>query len=273
MKAQCTCQRDFVPSVTLISSIRLEVWSQRLCDNACGIEAISPISLDTGSCVYVIVLTVMARRPPPRREDAKVATLRASGTLHPDPEVVRDDAFASGTEFFDRRDRLQVKYEMLRRHRVDGRPVTEVAPAFGVSRQAYYAAAQAFEAQGLAGLLSRPRGPQRAHKCTDAILDFVERWQGEHGAEEAAESAADAVARRFGVALHPRSLDRALARRKKNGAARRRLRHELSAVGSARADHAVRGAAPGGHCARRSAPPWSRVGAVRGAGHARLARR
>jgi len=156
----------------------------------------------------------MARRPSPRREDAKAATLRASGTLHPHPDVVRDDAFISGSEFFDRRDRLQVKYEMLRRRRVDGRPVTEVATTFGVSRQAYYGAAEAFKAQGLAGLLPRPRGPQRAHKCTDAILDFVERWQNAHGAE-AEETAADAVARRFGIAIHPRSLDRALARRKK----------------------------------------------------------
>ena len=151
----------------------------------------------------------MPRHPLSPRDDGKTAALRASGTLHPHPETVRDAVFLTH-DFFDRRDRVQVRYEMLRRHRIEGRPVTEVAGAFAVSRQAFYGAARAFGAAGIAGLLPRPRGPQRAHKCTDEILDFVERWQ-----PTAAEPAAAAVARRFGVAIHPRSLARALARRKK----------------------------------------------------------
>jgi transposase len=157
-------------------------------------------------------MTTMPRRPKPRPDDAKTAALRASGTLHPHPEAVGDEAF-SGHEFFDRRDRVQVKYEMLRRHRVDGQPVTEVASTFGVSRQAFYTAERGFQDQGIAGLLPRPRGPKRAHKCTDEILDFVEQWSAE--AHDSQETAAQAVARRFGVSIHPRSLDRALARRKK----------------------------------------------------------
>jgi len=153
----------------------------------------------------------MSRRQKPR-EDTKTAALRASGTLHRHPEAVRDQAF-SGQEFFDRRDRLQVKYEMLRRHRVDGQPVTEVADTFGVSRQAFYTAERGFQAKGIAGLLPRPRGPKRAHKCTDEILDFVEQWSCEE--HDPQETAAQAVTRRFGISIHPRSLDRALARRKK----------------------------------------------------------
>ena len=162
----------------------------------------------------VIIVTLMPRHRPAQTEDAKTATLRRSGTLHPHPEAVHDEAFAAGAEFFDRRDRLQVRYEMLRRHRVDGRPVTEVATTFGVSRQAFYITERAFQSDGLAGLLPRPRGPQRPHKCTDAILDFVERWRRTPGAQTET-TAAEAVARHFGVAIHPRSLDRALARRKK----------------------------------------------------------
>lgn len=162
--------------------------------------------------MYEIIVTEMPRRLKPRSEDPKVAALRASGTLHPHPESIRDEAFST-EEFFDRRDRLQVKYEMLRRHRVERRPVTEVAVAFGASRQAFYTTARAFEAQGIAGLLPRPRGPKRAHKCSDEILDFVERQRVEEA--EPGETAAQLVERRFGVAIHPRSLDRALARRKK----------------------------------------------------------
>jgi transposase len=151
------------------------------------------------------------RRLPP--EDPKTAALRAAGALHPHPNAVQDETFGQH-EFFDRRDRVQVKYEMLRRHRVDGRPVTDVATAFGASRQTFYTTLAAFTTKGIPGLLPRPRGPQRAHKCTDDILDFVERWRAEHEAA-APLSVVHAVQRRFGVTIHPRSLLRALARREK----------------------------------------------------------
>jgi hypothetical protein len=158
----------------------------------------------------------MARRRQPVPDDPKAAALRAVGALHPRPEAVQDAGFAH-QEFFDRRDRVQVKYEMVRRHRVDGRPVTEVATAFGVSRQAFYAAETAFTAAGLPGLLPRPRGPKGAHKCTDEILDFVEQQRAGVPSRSAA-AMADAVRERFGVAIHPRSLARAVVRRKKNRA-------------------------------------------------------
>jgi transposase len=154
----------------------------------------------------------MPRRHP-AQEDAKAAALRAAGALHLRPEAVQDDAFVRH-EFFDRRDRVQVKYEMVRRHRVDGRPVTDVAAAFGLSRQAFYTADAAFSARGIPGLLPGPRGPQRAHKCTDEILDFVEGWRAEHETSTDARLA-EAVQQRFGVRIHPRSLTRALARREK----------------------------------------------------------
>ena len=161
----------------------------------------------------------MARRPSPL-PDPKTEALRRARALHPRPEAVQDPAFASG-EFFDRRDLMQVKYEMLRRHRVDGRPVTEVARWFGLSRQAFYKAQDALEAEGIPGLLPRPRGPRRAHKCTEEVLDFVDAWRSEHGGPGGA-SEVDAVEERFGVRIHPRSIDRALARRKKKRARGRR---------------------------------------------------
>lgn len=161
----------------------------------------------------------MTRRSPPA-PDPKTEALRRAKTLHPRPEAVEDPAFA-GEEFFDRRDLVQVKYEMLRRHRVEGRPVTEVARSFGLSRQAFYKAQQALEAEGIPGLLPRPRGPRRAHKCTDEVLDFVEAWRSEHGGP-GGKREVRAVEERFGVRIHPRSIDRALARRKKKRARGRR---------------------------------------------------
>ena len=56
-------------------------------------------------------------------EDPKVEALRAARSLNPRPGVVRDERFAD-SEFFDARDLVQVKYEMVRRVRVDGDAVS-----------------------------------------------------------------------------------------------------------------------------------------------------
>jgi predicted Zn-dependent protease len=48
------------------------------------------------------------------RKRAKIAALREEGTLHSAPEKVRDPKFQD-SDFFDPRDAVQVKYEMLRR--------------------------------------------------------------------------------------------------------------------------------------------------------------
>jgi transposase len=161
----------------------------------------------------VIMVTHMARRRSDGAADPKVAALRAAGALHPHPEAVHDDAFLRHP-FFDPRDRVQVKYEMLRRHRVDGQPVTQVAASFSISRQAFYEALTAFTAMGLPGLVPKRPGPKRAHKCTDAILDFAERWQTD-AQEPSAAGVAAAIRQQFHVTIHPRSLQRALDRRKK----------------------------------------------------------
>ena len=52
--------------------------------------------------------------------EEKLAILRQTHTLHPHPERVRDPLFTSGSPFFDPRDLVQVKYELLRKVRVDG---------------------------------------------------------------------------------------------------------------------------------------------------------
>ena len=60
-----------------------------------------------------------------QREDPKVEALREERTLNPRPEAVTDEAFAA-SEFLDARDLVQVKYEMVRRVRVDGETVSAV---------------------------------------------------------------------------------------------------------------------------------------------------
>ncbi len=144
-------------------------------------------------------------------DDPRLASLREQRALHRHPETVQDEAFRSD-DFFDPRDLVQVRYEMLRRHRIDGKAVSDVAHSFGVSRQAFYVTDANFRTRGLPGLLPRQRGPRRAHKCTDEILDFVEQWRQ---TTDGKETVVEAVRRRFEVTINPRSIERAMKRRKK----------------------------------------------------------
>ena len=54
----------------------------------------------------------------PQPLDSKGESLRQQGVLNPHPEKVADPLFHD-SEFFDPRDLVQVKYEMLRRVRVE----------------------------------------------------------------------------------------------------------------------------------------------------------
>ena len=146
-----------------------------------------------------------------RAGDGKVQELARSRTLNPRPEAVVDEAFRS-SEFFDARDLVQVKYEMVRQVEADRLAVVAAAGAFGFSRQSYYTAARALADEGLAGLVPAKPGPRGAHKLTDEVLEYLEGLREADPELGAAELAA-AVGERFGVTVHRRSVERALARR------------------------------------------------------------
>jgi len=145
-----------------------------------------------------------------RRQDPKVAALREQRSLNPRPGEVVDEAFGS-LEFFDARDLVQVKYEMVRRVRVDRVPVGRAAAAFGFSRPSFYQAAAAVDAHGLAGLVPARPGPRRAHKLTEEIVTFARAQRETEPGLRSAELAAR-IADQFGISVHPRSVERALAR-------------------------------------------------------------
>jgi len=148
-------------------------------------------------------------------ERKKDAALRASGTFNPRAARVTDALFVKGS-FFDARDLVQVKYEMLRRVREDGMQVAQAATAFGFSRVAFYEIQRAWQREGMSGLLPRPRGPRHAHKLTDGVMDLVCAAQSEDAALRAP-ALVELVRDRFGIEVHPRSIERALARRSKKG--------------------------------------------------------
>lgn len=144
----------------------------------------------------------------------KAAELRRHHALNPRPDDVTDPAFRSGDPFFDRADLVQVKYEMLRRAREEGRPVSRAAAAFGFSRPSFYAAQATFEAAGLAGLVPQRPGPRRAHKLSEPVVDALATALAADPSLDPADLAA-LVEERFGIRVHRRSVERALERRKK----------------------------------------------------------
>src|SRR5258708_16014369 len=144
-------------------------------------------------------------------EAAKVTALREARCLNPHPEQVTDQAFCS-EEFFDARDMVQVKYEMVRAVTVDGVSVTDAAAAFGYSRPAYYQAAAALAESGLEGLVPAKPGPRGGHKLTEQILTWAEEQMAADPRLKAA-WLVEPIAEQFGVRVHPRSIERALARR------------------------------------------------------------
>jgi transposase len=149
------------------------------------------------------------------QQQRKAVALREHGSLHPRPSRVRDPQFRN-SEFFDPNDLVLVKYEMLRRVRVEGFSATAAARAFGFSRVAFYQALASFERGGLPGLVPRRRGPKEAHKLTDPVLKFIDQCRLADGGVRAP-ALATLIKKKFGRSVHPRSIERALKRGPKKG--------------------------------------------------------
>lgn len=146
--------------------------------------------------------------------DAKLAALTASGTLNRSPLAVRDPLFRSGG-FFDPRDLLQLRYELIRRHRVENLSVATTAELFGVSLPTAYQAHASFEAAGLAGLLPKRRGPKQGHKLTPEVLAHIEQRRHERPDWRARDVQTE-LQQHFGLTIHRRSLERVLHGKKKS---------------------------------------------------------
>ena len=97
----------------------------------------------------------------------------------------------------------------------DAQGITDACAAFGFSRPSFYQAQTAFEREGLSGLLPKRRGPRAAHKLTDEVSAFVAQQIGEDQTL-AWPALVQRIAQHFDLTVHPRSIERALMREKKN---------------------------------------------------------
>jgi len=151
--------------------------------------------------------------PGRKLSDPKLAALLNQGAANPRPQTVHDAAFHD-SDFFDPRDLVQVRYEMLRRVRSEGQSIAGAAASFGVSRPTFYKARTDFERDGLPGLLPAKRGPHGPHKLTAEVMDLVASALSEDSSLDA-HALADLLGRRKGLRVHPRTIERALSRSKK----------------------------------------------------------
>jgi transposase len=156
----------------------------------------------------------------PRGTSNKRRALEQEGTRHPARTRVRAPLFWEHPTFFDARDELQVKYEMLRAHGVDGQPVTTVCDRFGYSRQTFYILWPRFVRRGVAGLRDGRPGRVGPVKCTPDVVAFL-RAQRTANPAVSIPDLVERLARERDVQLHRRTVERLVGRgRKKNSSAR-----------------------------------------------------
>jgi transposase len=84
----------------------------------------------------------------------------------------------------------------------------------GFSRPSFYQAQALFEQGGLPGLLPQRPGPKRAHKLSEAVVDLLEAMLAEDPTLNS-RRLAQLLEEQLGLRTHPRSVERALDRRRR----------------------------------------------------------
>jgi transposase len=146
--------------------------------------------------------------------DRKKENLKDEGAFNPKHKEVKDKLFKE-KDFFDPRDLVQVKYEMLRRVKKEDKTVSKVVKNFGFSRPTFYQIKDNFNKEGLPGLLPKKRGPQKPHKLTPEVMIYIKRIIPEKKKVDY-KKLAQKVEAKFSISVHPRSIRRALKQLKKN---------------------------------------------------------
>ena len=142
-------------------------------------------------------------------EDAKETWLRHTHTWNTRANQVHDPLFLEHPEFFDARDLVQVKYEMLRRVHLGGQTVTQTAPAFGFTRTAFYQAQGLWVTHGLIGFVPNRPGPRGPHKLSATVMNAAYATLAAHPDWHYRDLAAW-IQDQYAITIHPRSLARAL---------------------------------------------------------------
>ena len=138
----------------------------------------------------------------------KEETLKRNGSFNNNHGNVSAGIFNT-TPFFDKRDIVQVKYEMIRAASKKEGSITEIADLFGFSRKSYYQISKAFETDGLCALLPKKTGPKGASKLNPDVMEFIDSFIAGHKNAKPKEISA-ALEADMGIKVHPRTIYRHL---------------------------------------------------------------
>jgi len=134
--------------------------------------------------------------------------LKKDGAFNDNYEKVTADIFDTDP-FFDKKDIVQVKYEMLRAAINKEGSVAQIAGVHGLSRKSYYQVKKAFEAGGLPALIPKKTGPKGAFKMDADALLFINTFQKSHKNAKPEEISA-ALEEEKNVKVHPKTIIRYL---------------------------------------------------------------
>jgi transposase len=139
---------------------------------------------------------------------AKGENLEENGCFNGNHSKVTADIFGS-SPFFDKRDIVQVKYEMIRAVSKSEGSVTDISDAYGFSRKSCYQASKAFELGGICALVPQKKGPKGPSKLNAEVLAFINAFSEEHKNATARELSAALEAEKE-IKVHPRTICRHL---------------------------------------------------------------
>jgi len=138
--------------------------------------------------------------------------MKENGSFNKGHKNVTAQHFRQGI-FFDPRDVIQVKYEMLRSVESGEATVTEAARQFGLSREAFYRNKAAYEDGGIQALIPQKTGPKQAHKLLPEGTVFIDDYVREHPDAHAAEINAH-LKETVGISVHKRTIERYLSKKR-----------------------------------------------------------
>ena len=142
----------------------------------------------------------------------KIDILKENGTYNPRHEKVTATRFQSGV-FFDSRDLVQVKYEMLRSVATGECSITQASEQYGISRESIYKNKAAYEAGGIQALIPKKPGPKGAHKLTKQGQSFIDSYVADHPSASASETNAK-LREKTGISVHNRTVERYLSKKR-----------------------------------------------------------
>ena len=140
----------------------------------------------------------------PTKDDS----MRENGSFNSNYGKVTAGLFES-SPFFDKKNIVQVKYEMVRAATNGEGSISEIAGAHGFSRKTYYQVSKSLEAGGLCALVPKKTGPKGPLKLKEDVSAFVDAFHAEHGDAGPSEISA-ALEAETGVRVHPRTIYRYL---------------------------------------------------------------